>query len=480
MTITTDTHRADPGAATPAQPVRGSGGSLASLSLALLLSSLGTSIANVGLPALGQAFAAPFQAVQWVVIAYLLAMTALIVSAGRLGDLIGRRRLLMAGIALFTAASALCGMAPALPVLIGARALQGLGAAVMMALAVAMVGEAVPKAQTGRAMGLLGTMSAVGTALGPSLGGALIALIGWRAIFLVNVPLGLLSLLLVRHFLRDGEAAAGASRLPFDMRGTLLLAATLTAYALAMTTGRGGFGAVQAALMLAAAGGAGLFLAVEVRVASPLVRPAMLRDGMLGPSLAVNLCVATVMMTTLVVGPFYLSRALGLDAAMTGAVMSIGPLISTVSGVLAGRAVDRLGAANMVIAGLAAMAVGAAMLFGLAGLGGYIAGIAVLTPGYQLFQAANNTMVMADVTAAERGVVSGMLGLSRNLGLITGASVMGAIFAAALVGADPATADAAAVSAAMGITFMAAAGVIVAGLAIAVVARGMARDGGGA
>jgi len=478
MTITTDSRRADPGAA-PTKPVRGSRGSLASLSLALLLSSLGTSIANVGLPALGQAFAAPFQAVQWVVIAYLLAMTALIVSAGRLGDLIGRRRLLMAGIALFTAASALCGMAPALPVLIGARALQGLGAAVMMALAVAMVGEAVPKAQTGRAMGLLGTMSAVGTALGPSLGGALIALTGWRAIFLVNVPLGLLSLLLVRHFLRDGEeAAAGAPRLPFDMRGTLLLAATLTAYALAMTTGRGGFGAVQAALMLAAAGGAGLFLAVEVRVASPLVRPAMLRDGMLGPSLAVNLCVATVMMTTLVVGPFYLSRALGLDAAMTGAVMSIGPLISTVSGVLAGRPVDRLGAANMVIAGLAAMAAGAAMLSGLAGLGGYVAGIAVLTPGYQLFQAANNTMVMADVTAAERGVVSGMLGLSRNLGLITGASVMGAIFAAALGSTDPATADAAAVSAAMRITFMAAAGVILAGLAIAVVARGRARDGG--
>jgi MFS family permease len=478
MTITTHTRRADHEAA-PTQPMRGSRGSLASLSLALLLSSLGTSIANVGLPALGQAFAAPFQAVQWVVIAYLLAMTALIVSAGRLGDLIGRRRLLMAGIALFTAASALCGMAPALPVLIGARALQGLGAAVMMALAVAMVGEAVPKAQIGRAMGLLGTMSAVGTALGPSLGGALIALTGWRAIFLVNVPLGLLSLLLVRHFLRDGEeAAAGAPRLPFDMRGTLLLAATLTAYALAMTTGRGGFGAVQAALMLAAAGGAGLFLAVEVRVASPLVRPAMLRDGMLGPSLAVNLCVATVMMTTLVVGPFYLSRALGLDAAMTGAVMSVGPLISTVSGVLAGRAVDRLGAANMVIAGLAAMAAGAAMLSGLAGLGGYVAGIAVLTPGYQLFQAANNTMVMADVTSAERGVVSGMLGLSRNLGLITGASVMGAIFAAALMGADPATADAAAVSAAMRITFMAAAGLIVAGLAIAVVARGRARGGG--
>src|SRR6186713_2317088 len=142
---------------------------LAALSLSMLLSSLGTSIANVGLPTLAQAFNASFQAVQWIVLAYLLAITTLIVSAGRLGDLIGRRRLLLAGISLFTAASVLCGMAPTLWLLIAARAAQGLGAAVMMALAMALIGETVSKAKTGRAIGLLGTMSAVGTALGPTL-----------------------------------------------------------------------------------------------------------------------------------------------------------------------------------------------------------------------------------------------------------------------------------------------------------------------
>jgi len=119
---------------------------LASLSLSMLLSSLGTSIANVGLPTLAQVFNASFQQVQWIVLAYLLAITTLIVSAGRLGDLIGRRRLLLAGIALFTAASALCGAAPTLWLLIAARAVQGLGAAIMMALTMAFVGETVPKA----------------------------------------------------------------------------------------------------------------------------------------------------------------------------------------------------------------------------------------------------------------------------------------------------------------------------------------------
>src|SRR5690606_24352698 len=140
----------------------------------MLLASLGTSIANVALPAFADAFDASFQHIQWVVLAYLLAITTLIVGAGRLGDLTGRRRLLLAGIALFTLASVLCGLAPTLWLLIAARAGQGAGAAIMMALTMAFVAETVPKEWTGTAMGLLGTMSAVGTALGPSLGGILI------------------------------------------------------------------------------------------------------------------------------------------------------------------------------------------------------------------------------------------------------------------------------------------------------------------
>ena len=189
---------------------------IVSLSLSMLLSSLGTSIANVALPTLAQTFAASFQDVQWVVLAYLLAITTLVVSAGRLGDMTGRRRLLLAGFVLFTVASVLCGAAPTLWLLIAARAAQGLGAAVMMALTMAFVGETVPKAKTGSAMGLLGTMSAIGTALGPSLGGILIAGLSWRAIFLVNVPLGVLALLLAhRHLPVDldvPETERGADR----------------------------------------------------------------------------------------------------------------------------------------------------------------------------------------------------------------------------------------------------------------------------
>jgi EmrB/QacA subfamily drug resistance transporter len=440
----------------------------------MLLSSLGTSIANVGLPTLAQAFNASFQEVQWIVLAYLLAITTLIVSAGRLGDIIGRRRLLLAGIVLFTAASILCGIAPTLWLLIAARAAQGLGAAIMMALTMAFVGETVPKARTGSAMGLLGTTSAIGTALGPSLGGVLIAGFGWRAIFLIMVPLGFLNFLLARRYLPVHGQKAKMDRNGFDSLGTLLLGLTLAAYALAVTVGRGHFDRLNIGLLLAAVIGGALFVLAEARVASPLIRLAAFRNGVLSASLAMNALVSAVMMATLVVGPFYLSRALGLDAALVGIVMSIGPIVSTLSGIPAGRVVDRLGAPFMVIVGLIAMAAGAfalSLLPAMFGIAGYIAAIAVLTPGYQLFQAANNTAVMMDVPADQRGVISGMLNLSRNLGLITGASVMGALFALASGTADITKALPEAVAAGMGITFAVAAALIVAALAIAVGSR---------
>lgn len=437
----------------------------------MLLSSLATSIANVALPTLARAFGASFQEVQWVVLAYLLAITTLIVSVGRLGDLIGHRRLLLAGIFLFTVASALCGVAPTLGLLIAARAAQGLGAAVMMALSMAFVGETVPKGSTGSAMGLLGTMSAIGTALGPSLGGVLIAALGWPAIFLVNVPVGLLTLLLSQRFLPGDRRGLKADRAGFDSVGTLLLALTLAAYALAMTLGRGGFGPLNRALLAVAFLGGVLFLRAEARAVSPLVRLAMFRDAVLNASLAMSALVSTVMMAMLVVGPFYLSRALGLDVARVGLVLSVGPLVVALAGVPAGRIADGYGARRVTIVGLVGMAAGASALSLLPatlGIPGYIAPIAFLTAGYALFQTANNTAVMADIRPDQRGVLSGLLNLSRNLGLVTGASVMGAVFALASGTADITKAHPEAVAAGLRTTFAVAAMLIFVALTLAV------------
>ena len=454
---------------------------LASLSLSMLLSSLGTSIANVGLPTFAQVFNGSFQQVQWVVLAYLLAITTLIVSVGRLGDLVGRRRLLLTGILLFTVASALCGLAPTLGWLIAARALQGLGAAVMMALTMAFVGELVPKAKTGSAMGLLGTMSAVGTALGPTLGGVLIAGFGWQAMFLVAVPLGALAFALAQRTLPADRPSSTPIQTRFDHAGTLLLALTLAAYALAMTLGRGSFGPLNVTLLLAAAVGVGLFVLAEARAASPLIPLAMFRKPALSAGFAMSALVTTVVMATLVVGPFYLGGALALDAARVGLVMSCGPIAAALTGVPAGRCVDRFGSQRASIVGLVAMVVGSTILVMLPasfGVTGYIAPLVVITAGYALFQAANNTAVMMSIHADQRGVVSGLLSLSRNLGLITGASVMGAVFALAANTTDIVTASPAAVAAGMRVTFAVATVLIVVALAMASASDVLSRRAG--
>ncbi|MGV8951995.1 MAG: MFS transporter [Cypionkella sp.] len=377
------------------------------LALSMLLASLGTSIANIALPVLGEQFSAPFQQVQWVVVAYLASLTICVVIVGRLGDRFGLRRVYLAGIALFAVAALLTGLAQTLGFLIGARALQGIGAAVMMTLTMALMRERASSHGIGRAMGLLGTVSALGTALGPVLGGMLLATVGWRGIFVVQSPLALLALVLAMAFL------------PPDAR---------------KNQPRGAWLSAQASISLL-------------------------------PNFAVNLVVAAVMMTTLVVGPFYLGIGLGLDPALVGLVMAVGPVISIVSGVPSGRLVDTWGAGVLLGCGLGLMTVGSlliSVLPALLGVAGYVAAIAVLTPGYQLFQAANNTAVMADIASDRRGVASGLLGLSRNIGLILGASVMGWVFARGVGTGDLGGASPLAIVGGMQMTFFIAGGLMLA------------------
>lgn len=383
-------------------------GALVSLSLAMLLASLGTSIANVGLPSLAVAFDASFQAVQWVVLAYLLAITAAILTAGRLGDRLGRRRLLLGGLLLFAAACGLCGVAPGLDWLIGARILQGLGAAVMMAMALAMVGDTVTKARTGRVMGLLGTMSALGTAMGPSVGGLLLSVWGWRALFWVGAPLGLLASALAYRCLPTDQWRASA-------KGPSLWST--------------------------------------------------LKDASLRASLGMSALVSAVIMATFVVGPFYLSRGLGLDPQWMGLTMAVGPCVAALTGVPAGRLTDRLGSQRVTFAGLGLLLCGALVLALITGLAAYLAALIILTSGYSLFQAANNTAVMSDVDATRRGAVSGLLNLSRNLGLIVGAWALGAVFAWATPDVTHATAQS--VANGLHATFAVAASLIVLAAAMA-------------
>jgi len=405
---------------------------LSALSLCILLSSLSTSIANIALPQLASHFGTNMQAVQWVLLAYLLAITTLIVSVGRMGDVVGRRRLLLLGLAVFAVASCLCALATRLPYLIAARAVQGVGAAIMMALGMALAAETVGKPKLGRAMGLLGSMSALGTALGPTLGGLLLAHLGWQALFYGMLPFIIAAAWLAYRYLPKEFASPAQHNSPFDWLGTVLLAGTLAAYAVAMTGTHNGGAWKNIGLLLIAIVGLVLFLIVESQLVAPLMPIKLLRHRDLGSSFVMSALVTTVVMASLVVGPFYLSTAFDLGPAQVGLVMSTGPIVAALTGLPAGRLVGHWGASTMVKVGLVSMGVGSAFLPILADLfavTGYIASLLLITAGYALFQAANNTAVMQVRALGQSGLLAGLLNLARNLGLITGASLMGRVFA---------------------------------------------------
>ncbi|MBA0162456.1 MFS transporter [Pectobacterium versatile] len=358
----------------PDEPDQAKPGITLTLALAILSASLGTSIANIALPTLTAVFSAPFAQVQAVVIAYLAAMALSVVIAGRLGDRYGLKPVFITGLGLFAIASLLCAIAPQLWQLIAARALQGIGAAFLMTLGMALLRQTAGEKHVGRAMGIVGTVSALGTALGPSVGGFLLAIAGWRSLFWIQIPL-----------------------------------VTIV-----------------------------LFMAFTLLPATPLKEKASLSGGLslrnttLLPNLTINAAVTAVIMTTLIVGPYYLGLGLGLKETLVGLVMAIGPAVATFSGIPSGRLVDTWGFRRALTAGLSLVVTGTFMLAilpNLLGVTGYILAIIVLTPGYQLFQAANNTATLAEVPGNQRGTVSGLLNLSRNIGLIAGASIMGQVFA---------------------------------------------------
>ncbi|GKX41379.1 MFS transporter [Pectobacterium carotovorum subsp. carotovorum] len=358
----------------PDEPEQAKPGITLTLALAILSASLGTSIANIALPTLTAVFSAPFAQVQAVVIAYLAAMALSVVIAGRLGDRYGLKPVFITGLGLFAIASLLCAIAPQLWQLIAARALQGIGAAFLMTLGMALLRQTAGEKHVGRAMGIVGTVSALGTALGPSVGGFLLAIAGWRSLFWVQIPLV-----------------------------TIVLFMAFT-----------------------------LLPATPVKEKASLSGGLSLRNTTLLSNLTINAAVTAVIMTTLIVGPYYLGLGLGLKETLVGLVMAIGPAVATFSGIPSGRLVDTWGFRRALTAGGSLVVTGTFMLAilpNLLGVTGYILAIIVLTPGYQLFQAANNTATLAEIPGNQRGTVSGLLNLSRNIGLIAGASIMGQVFA---------------------------------------------------
>lgn len=398
-------------------------------SVSVILAAFGISSVAVVLPQLSQEFAGSQLDPSLVVSAYILAVTALIVPAGRAGDIFGKRTILIAGLLLFLFGVLVAYFSTTLSHLIISRLAQGAGAAAMMAMPLAQVREFAPQNQTGRWMGVMGTMSAIGTASGPALAGMIASHFDWRAVFLFQVPLTVIAIFLCFMFSIRGKRLSDRSRI--DYAGAAMLATLLAAFVLLMSDLKDGIdvgalllGAVTLLLVF-------LFWMIEKRARDPLIPLALIKSQHLRISFVMNATVSMIMMGMLIVGPYFLTLGLGLTTVQMGLAMSLGPITSAFSGMPAGRLTEKLGAHRTVLLGLIGMifsTIAMATLPYLFSLGGFILAFMLLAPSYQIFLAALNTSVMEGTLDKNQGVTSGLLNLSRNFGFILGASITSPIF----------------------------------------------------
>ncbi|WP_424973572.1 MFS transporter [Dinoroseobacter sp. S124A] len=397
--------------------------------LAIVSAASAMSLAAVTLPALALAFPEPGPDPNLVVSLYLLAITALLVPAGRAGDRFGARPVLSIGLALFAIGAVWAGSTSSLWGLIAARGVQGVGAAAMIGLPLALVRATVPKAQIGRWVGVMGAMSAIGTASGPALGGLVTDSFGWQAVYLVQIPAPLLALVATRMFIP--AMPRPATRAGFDLPGAVLLALVLAGGVLWLSSLSAGPALWHLPALLGIAAGLALLIAHEARIPDALLPLARLRNPHLALSLTCNLFLSVIMMGILVVGPFFLTQGLSLAPREMGLCMAIGPVASTLSGVPAGALTERLGPRRAALWGaraLCAATLAMASLPVLFGVPGFALAFAGLAMAYQLVQAALTTGVMAAAPPAEQGVTAGLFTLSRNIGFVLGAGGMTALF----------------------------------------------------
>jgi EmrB/QacA subfamily drug resistance transporter len=404
---------------------------MAAVAMGIFLATIDGSIVNVALPTLVRAFDTQFAVVQWVVLAYLLTVTTLILSMGRLGDMIGKKPVYAAGLIVFTAGSALCGLAPSVYWLIGFRVLQAVGAAMMMALGTAILTEAFPAAERGRVLGIGGSIVSVGIVAGPVLGGLLIGAFSWRWIFYVNLPIGVLGSIMVARFVPDFRPS-GEQR--FDYLGAGSLFVSLMALLLSLTLGQqAGFAESRVLLLFAIwLVFLAIFVLVERRSSQPMIDLSLFRNRLFSINLITGFITFISIAGTIILMPFYLENVLGYTPRNVGLLLAIVPIAMGSVAPIAGSLSDRLGTRPITVAGLVILALGYYAVSTLTAQTtslGYILRFLPIGLGMGIFQSPNNSAIMGNAPRARLGIASGLLAITRTLGQTTGIAVLGALWA---------------------------------------------------
>ena len=402
------------------------------VAIGIFMATLDGSIVNIALPSIMVDFGVQLATVQWVVMIYLLTVTSLLLSFGRLSDIQGRRIVYSSGLFLFSIGSLFCGLAPTAHWLIVSRFFQGLGAAMTMACTPALIVDTFPEAKRGRALGLMGSVVASGLTTGPVLGGLLIHYFSWRAIFYINIPIGLLTAAGV-FFLLKGSNADVTRPETFDWPGATLLTLLLGTLLMAITHAYG-WGylstptlALLAIFILAAA----CLLYVETRVPHPILSRSLFAIRLFSMPIAAAVILFVCLFSLVFLMPFYLIHPRGYPVNTAGGIMACIFAALFVVSPFSGALFDRIG--SRVLCTLA-MALVACSLFSLsvipanASFFSIIWRLSLAGIGTALFLPPNSAAAFSAVPPASRGVASATVAAARNLGMVMGVAIAGAIF----------------------------------------------------
>jgi EmrB/QacA subfamily drug resistance transporter len=399
------------------------------------MAAVDASIVNVAIPDLSHFYHATATITGWVLISYLLTLATLLTFFGRLADILGRRPLYTFGFVVFIIGSAACGAAPSMDFLIVARVFQAAGAAMLQANSVAIITATVPANVRGRAIGFQGSAQAVGLSVGPAVGGALIGLFGWRAIFYVNVPVGIIGTIMAAMILPKDKMSGAPTTAGFDWWGALLFSPALVALMLALTIAPhvGWLSPSVIGLFVATAALLWAFILREKRYESPLVDVRLFKIPVFTMGNVTGMLSYLVMFGVLFLMPFFFERVGGFPSAVVGLLLTAVPIGMTVVSPQAGGLADRYGSRLLTTAGMAVSAIGAGLLGVMMALHAnlvlLIVGLLLVGVGLGMFTPPNNSSVMGSLPFNRLGVGGGILNMSRSLGMAFGTAVSSTLLA---------------------------------------------------
>ncbi|MCH8988200.1 MAG: MFS transporter [Chloroflexi bacterium] len=383
---------------------------------------------NVALPTIAGQFQTDLPTIQWVVIIYALTIAALLLPMGRLSDLVGRKKVYIAGTLVMGVGAALSGLSPTLEMLFPARIVQGVGAAMTQGTAMAIITSAFPANEKGRAIGLFMTMVGVGAVVGPAIGGVAVDSFGWRVVFFLTIPVEIIGVAAAAWVLRGWPEVREPGGARFDWLGAALSTGVLVALLLAMTTGNKA-GWLSPPILAAFAGAVamlGAFIWWELRCSAPMLDLRLFKGRTF--SLGVSAAFLTFLGSSAVIFlmPFYLQNVLGYSPKTAGFVVVPGALCMAVLGTVSGVLSDRFGWRPFTVGGLASSAIGLFILSRVtetSSLWMVVPALMLMSSGMGIFYSPNSSSVMNAVGQARYGVVAGFLNLVRNAANVTSIAV---------------------------------------------------------